>query len=211
MSHDRRTPRTPEEMAELLRTQPSGWEYLLYAGVLLEGRQALEDKYRDHDVGFAPTGGPHVDEHGAIKRLQEAFREAEGFGTRVERLLDPTAQERAFGAPGEPGDTERIKHLGRRLVDVYESMLDWAADLRTVHVPEEFRHAFELAARMIDQPLKEFRDFIDRLVSVMDGLAAQLAEPDTEPIEIELELRLSIDECVAGAFHTELERLQEIY
>jgi hypothetical protein len=152
-----------------------------------------------------------LDEDGAIQRLRETFREAESFGSSVERLLDPTAQQKAFGAPGEPGDPKRIQHLGGRLVDVYESMLDWASQLRRIHVPEDFRHAFELAARMIDQPIEEFREFIDRPVTAMDGLSGQLAEPDDGPLVIDLELRLSVDESVAAAFHSEMQRLQEMH
>src|SRR5262245_61731326 len=41
-----RVPRTPEEKRALLSCRPGGWEYLLFAAVLLNGKEGLEMKWR---------------------------------------------------------------------------------------------------------------------------------------------------------------------
>jgi hypothetical protein len=43
-------PRTPSEAAAFLRGRPPGWEDLLFAAVLLREKQALEPKFRDHEL-----------------------------------------------------------------------------------------------------------------------------------------------------------------
>jgi len=53
-----RTPRTPEERALLLATQPPGWEVLLFAATLLHGREALVLQYRDHELGYVSPSRP---------------------------------------------------------------------------------------------------------------------------------------------------------
>jgi hypothetical protein len=52
-----RAPRTTRELAQVLAERPSGWEYLYFAGLLHTERAALEDKYRDHEIGYAQPSG----------------------------------------------------------------------------------------------------------------------------------------------------------
>ena len=88
---------------------------------------------------------------------------------------DEAAWERAFGAPGEDGDPERLTHLAKRLNHVYERFLDWAARLRGASVPSDFRNLLELAARFADPPVKEYRRFVDEYVTQANMLLADYA------------------------------------
>lgn len=204
-----RTPRTPEEMAELLGRRPPGWEYLMYAGALLLGRNALEERYRDHLLGYARRTGRRIPETECLDHLNNAFAEATALATSMMHVLDQRAQERAFGLPGEPGDPELIQHLGQRLMDIYGELMNWAAELRGASVPDKFRTAFDLAARFVDQPIEQFREFVDRNVEEMDALSPYLAQPEPrEPKRIELQLTLTIDDNVIEDFNREIRRLR---
>ena len=50
---DGKVPRSQEGIARLLEGRPRAWEYLLYAAILEKGTRALDDKYRDHVIGYA--------------------------------------------------------------------------------------------------------------------------------------------------------------
>jgi hypothetical protein len=205
-----RVPRTTDDEAILLRVRPDGWEYLLFASVLRRRMDALEPKYRDHELRFArPAQGSRLTEHDAMAFLTAAFGEAGVLVGNVNRVLDKAAQERAFGPLGEPGDAAQIEHLAERLIDVYESLIDWAARLRGTRADDEFERAIELASRFVDLPIQQFREFVERVVTEMDRLPALLRAD--EPVRLTLTLEVSIEEGVEEELHDELERLEGTY
>ena len=208
---DRRfaAPRTRAEQDELLLERPPAWEYLLFAGVLLQGKARLEVKWHDHEMALP---------RGARRRL-EGDDPGQFLGNEVHRLaamidpmmrvLEPSAQELAFGAPGTAGDPVRIEHLAGRILTGYEEMLDWAAGLRSVEPPDRYARLFSIAARMADAPLIEMRRFIDEVVERLEGAADHVADPDPDKgvLTIELDLVLRIDQEVQRELYAEIDRL----
>lgn len=118
-----RVPRSSAEEALLLNTRPDGWEYLLFAAVLLRERDALDTAWRDHRIRYSPAGGPVLEDDQAEAMLKTVFREAAAITTNVAPLASPETLESAFGKPGEPGDPEVITHVAERFVDVYRRLL----------------------------------------------------------------------------------------
>jgi hypothetical protein len=51
-----RVPETQADIDLLLALRPDHWEYWLYAGVLRVRLDAIESKYRDYELGYAPSG-----------------------------------------------------------------------------------------------------------------------------------------------------------
>lgn len=206
-----RVPRSAAEEMALLRVRPGGWEYLLFAAVLLRQTEALAPKYRDHEIRYV-TPGPMIQSAEAAAFLSSEFRSVMALVGNVERVLDPVAQERAFGASGEPGDPERIEHLARRLIDIYGGLLDWATRVRGARLPDEFKRVGEIAASFVDQPIGQFREFVDHTVSETDRLPALLRaaneSPEGEPVTITLALVLTIDEDLQYDFNEELENFR---
>lgn len=200
-----RVPRSPDEEAALLRKRPDGWEYLLFAAILRRKMNRLEPKYRDHELGYVQPHGAVLDEVQAISLLEEAFHHAGVVTENVERVLDPQAQVLAFGPFGENGDPARIEHLAERLIDIYESWLDWAGSLRGAAVPERFERAFRLANSFVDAPIEQMRDFVNRTVEECDRIPALLREE--EPVRMTLDLTITIGEGVESALAQEIDRL----
>ena len=200
-------PRTEIERQQVLQVRPLGWEYLYFAGQLRHERDSIEAKYRDHEMRYARPTGMEVS-HGDIGGyLARAGQEASHISQTLTQLMGQEAQIRAFGAPGQPGDPDRLFHLAKRWNSVYEQFIDWAAGVRGVRALPEYRHALELLARYADGPIERYREFVDNLVTMVDKLPAAVATGKT--IRLELTLVLSIPDEVYDAFMSELDRLSK--
>lgn len=205
-----RSPRTPQEESALLRLKQPGWEYLLFAGALWQGRDALKNKWHDRELGVGRGAAQALDVGGASAKLQTIFGPCKAAVGRLGAVLDPAAQERAFGKPGEPGDEDRIKHLASHLVASAEELLDIQAEVRSYTPPEAFEEVFELAARLPDAPLGQVYDFIGHLVERIDEIPAHLALPEDQRGElvVELTLVIEIEDGLPEGFSAAVEKLE---
>lgn len=197
-------PRTADDRQSVLADRRSGWEFLVFAGVLSEGLRALELRWREHQLRI-PAGPYHrVSEDEVATYLSEAF----GRLGWILRPLNPLFEgyEDAFGKPGEPGDAALIEHFGGWIVMIYERLLDWASTVRSADVPDGFDKAFDLSARAADMPIMQIRDFVDNTVAQTEQLATQLAltETEHEPIRLDFTLNLAADEELMQAAIDEL-------
>lgn len=198
-------PRTPEAVAELIATREGPWEYLLFAGYLAQGKQRLDRKWRDHELGLAQPGQRRLtDEESldALKSFEGPLLAIQNF----DRLMAPEAQEGAFGAPGEPGDPEAIEHLATRYLDVYEYLMDWATTTRSLGVTEGFRPLRDITARMSDKAIERIREAIDIFIAELEQASERLAKGE-EGIRVEHTITLEVDDDVAAAHQAELDRL----
>jgi hypothetical protein len=201
-----RAPRTSRETDEIRSERPRGWEYLYFAGVLTVAKDALEGAYLDHEMGYADPSGVHVADDDAGPFLQAKLAEVRALIGTLSRVMAPEVQERAIGAPGEPGDPDRIKRLAERWTSIYGGLLTWAARLRGTARGEEFDVAFELVARMAEGPIVEYRRFVDDYVAFADGIPAALASGT--PHILTRTLMLEIPDGLTGELSAEIDRLK---
>jgi hypothetical protein len=201
-------PRTPDQQRQLLAQRPDAWEYLLFAGVLAQGKAALEPKWRDHQLRYVRRRGPELDESQAIAFMQGAFKEAEAAGNNAMKLLNRPVVESAFGPLGQPGDPAQIQYLGQRLIAIYEEFLDWAARVRGAVMPDSLERAVELAATFMDTPIVEIREFMDQIIMATERLPEQVGEDNDTPITLTFTLTLTIDDNIVREFGRELKRVR---
>ncbi|HEU5105493.1 MAG TPA: toll/interleukin-1 receptor domain-containing protein [Solirubrobacterales bacterium] len=209
-----RIPMTAVEQAQLLADQPEWWEFRLYAGVLMEGRIDLEDKWRDHELRL-PNGSRREPDPTS---LMEFLSSEIGWLTRqveaLDRLFAPSVMDEAFGKPGEPGNKERIIHTAQRVIQTYEAMMDWAAGLRNTLVPSECVNLLELNARMAEGPIRQIRDFVQTVsdqiarIPALIKLAAEQGASKQDPMIVELTLNLSLDKANQEELFAEIARLR---
>jgi hypothetical protein len=98
--------------------------------------------------------------------------------------------------------------MGQRIIEIYETFLDWATRIRGAVIPERFRRLFELVALLVDEPIEQIRTFIDRTVAELDRVPELLADPDGEPVTISLALILSIDNHKVSELNRELRHVK---
>lgn len=209
--YDGTTPRTEADLAALLRERPPGWEYLLYAGALFHGKEALEQKYRDSLLRYSAPYGSALSYGLAKQTLEQKFSDAAAIVHNIEGVFDTRAQELAFGRPGEPGDPDFIRHIAQRVVDTYEHLLDWSSELRGARAPSDLHTAFRLAAEFTERPIEQIRSFIEDTVMNIDRIPDHFALPEPRPtLEIDLVLVLDIDDHVMDAWTSEMSRVTSL-
>lgn len=192
----------------LAAERPPGWEFLLFARALRERRDALESKWRDHELALPSRTRRYIEDDQIASFVSRAFG-------RLGSIMEPLArvfegQEAAFGAPGEPGDPVRIEHFANWIMGAYEDMLDWEAELRAADVSDQFERTLELASRCADRPLSEVREFVDELIARVGEIPAYLELPEAEreanPLRIEATLVVTADEPLMAETVRELQR-----
>ena len=201
-----RAPRTEAERQQVLLLRPRSWEFLYFAGQLLHERRSVEPKYRDLEIHYASAGGETVSREDIADyisaRLSDVMRLIDQLNTLV---TDPVAQERAFGAPGQAGDPDRLAHLAKRWNSVYEELMDWAASVRGASAPSEFHKLLDLLARFVDAPIQQYRSFVDDFAAKVDAVPATLAAG--EQVQIEMCLTLTLPDETMQAYRDECDRL----
>ena len=199
-------PSTEVERRELVSARPVAWEYLLFASVLREGKEALEPKYRDYQLQYA-SGGPHLRFSDVQPFVSRMLNVTGSEIARVETLFTTSAQEWAFGAPGSPGNPENILHLGQRVVGIYDHLLSWAAEVRAVTAPSEYAHLLATLADFASVPISQSRRFIDEYVHMISTVPERYANGERS-FDTGMTYLISIDPQVTKEFNRELKRLK---
>ncbi|WP_051637564.1 TIR domain-containing protein [Rhodococcus sp. UNC363MFTsu5.1] len=214
-SYEARVATTPAELQELLRMRPASWEILAFASIIEQGRDKLSAERRDHEMEYAPRSGRTLDADEAMRRMRSIDIEVSNLGKSFMKVLDPAVTRAAFGAPpgenGEPavpGDPDRILHIGQRLTDVYKQFLDLAAELRGLTVPQEYSTAYEIAARLTNEPLRGLDAFVDEYVDTARTIPGRIATG--EQVTIEMRAPIAFSEELLDELIEELLRVQAL-
>ncbi|RFZ61374.1 hypothetical protein DE4576_05470 [Mycobacterium marinum] len=201
--------KTKEELRELIAQRTPVWEFVLYGSVLYQEREELRPLILDHSIGYAPRNGRRVTELGEAIQLQlDTLSDFLGFSEDFNKLLSPEVHAAAFGAPGEPGDPERIVHLGERFMSVYKQLLDIAANLRGMQPHPSLAQYLQLIAKITDQPLADLDEFIDKYVDLVNDLHDKVINGDQPEYSHQIVVALTLDDDVLDAVTAERERLQ---
>lgn len=209
-------PTTDEEQAELLEERPDWWEYRLYAGVLVQGRINLEDKWQDHELRLSRGARREASEDVIWDFLSRELGWMRRQVSAINRVFDQEILVRAFGMPGEAGDPDLIKRVAHGIIQIYGSMLDWAAELRNSSVPSDYEDVVEFMACMVDGPLRQIRDFTQNVADQIAKLPILLEEAEENgatidsPMTLTLTLSLSLDQNDQANLDAEFERLRGI-
>jgi hypothetical protein len=204
-----RVPRTEAESQQLLMTRPTGWEFLHFAARLLRERAAVEGKYRDFVMGYAPPADEVICIEDAPDFISRAVRYAMQRTRNLNRVISPAVQEGAFGRPGEDGDAEAIRHMAMRLNSIYEDLIDWTARVRGATLPAEFAYAVELLGDVGGHTISAYRRFIDTFVAQNDRLPEQIAMG--KPMTPDLTVTFSTPDEMVEAIRAELRRVAGVF
>jgi TIR domain len=203
---DGKVPKSQEAIEALMTERTGLWEYLLYGGLLKLNMDKLEPKYRDFAMGYARRNGRYLAREELSDFVHSTMASMEAIVENFNAVLGAEVQERAFGAPGDPGDVDRIIHMATRFVAVYEDFMDWAGDLRgtSARVGAE---ALRALARYAQQPVESCRRFTSDFVAELDTISERVEAG--EHVRINAVVTLDVDPAIAQEFQEKLRQALE--
>ncbi|MFI6101945.1 toll/interleukin-1 receptor domain-containing protein [Lentzea sp. NPDC051213] len=189
--------RTPRELAEMIARKVGvavgppepGWEYQLFSDTVAMNLSKLTEKKLSHQMAYAPKSRTFTTDTEALDYFKARTRSFDDIVNGIADLLSAGKQQWAFGPAGRRGDAEKIRHLATQFVKAYESLLDWAAELRGTATPDRHRALYEATAQLADQPLKQIDDFVEQFaVAATRGAGDLRLTISYDPAQVEAEL-----------------------
>ncbi|GAA2843459.1 hypothetical protein [Nonomuraea rubra] len=201
-------PRNPDEQRALIEQMPRAWEYLLFAGVLLQGRVALDLRWRDYQNGYGRRTGRYLDRPSSLAQLEGVLNDGLLIAKGLNAIFASDINVRAFGSPGFAGDVGTIVQFAGRIVSTCEDLLNLASEVRGTVYADEFRQAADMLSAILGQPIGQILFFMDRVIREFGNIPAWLATPNPPPRHIEITLEISVDERRLKAFTKEVARVR---
>ncbi|SDC79224.1 toll/interleukin-1 receptor domain-containing protein [Actinokineospora iranica] len=203
------TPRSRAEIERLVATRHACWEYLLFGGEVLVGRQDMHAKLMDHEMGFATPGDRAYSAEEAEDRLRELMGEPLAILENLMRVFDERVQVLIFGRLGEAGDADKIRHAAGRFVRVFDELVDWALRTRGIRAPDEFGDVFQKAAAIADRPIAQINSFVDAFVSRIDRIPELVESGRSDRVEVAVPLEIAPDPVAIAELEAEINRVFE--
>ena len=192
---------------ELVVEKPALWEYLLFAEVLKDNLNKLDDLRYDMKYGIS------FERTVCFENPIEIFDYVQAKSKELIRKNDilcvilNKALKEALGERGTPGNAEYIIYVAEKLIEVYKSDHLWALDFKCISVPEMFEKLIEYTSELSKSIIEDIENFIDDYDKRINELAYGLEDISGEKVvSFNLELR-SPD---MNKIDAEIKRLGEI-
>lgn len=203
---------TKAELDALIRDRPQGWEQALFASILMQRAAPLASRLRDSELGYTEAGASGLMSAGelastVVHMLDEMMRTIQ----QLDRFMMAPAFMAAFSGVDDVdedgADPEAIAHIAHRVMDYHERLLELSERCRGISAPAYYDDILADCARMLDAPLRSYREFIDEFAAVIRALPRVLPHA-SGPVDLgSLGLYISIDNTLHSRI---LRRLDEI-
>lgn len=178
-----------------------GWEYLCLASLLKTSIKELRPKKLDLELGISLGPSVKLDDASTTLKWISAKMSSVGILIGAINPLFANGVIAAVGAPGEPGDIERIKHFANRVAALQSQLIDWTLEFNRVDAPEEFDRALYLSKLMTSEAIEQIEQYS---LSMYDKIDHALKHQKGGT----LELVLTITAPNSDELHEELQRLR---
>jgi len=177
--------------------QPSGWEARLFAQVLQDEIEAAEPLRMQHDSGVALGEGERISDAEMPSWVVSSSTEATRLIDAMQSVAHATIN-RGF----KDSDIAAIIAGARQIANYYRYAFEWAARPRRAHVPEIWRGVVRAQSALLDNFLRECRDFPARTNSQIEAALASADGPTV--LHLTFDFRVDDTENV----HRELRELR---
>jgi len=204
----RAMPRTPAHLVDMLDVRPPGWEQMAFGAGLWIGMADQGSGYRNYRQRHARRRtGRRLEPQTSLSHLADELARGGSLGESIMGILSDERQERAFGLPGEPGSVDAIRDMAREMINLYATLVDWSASLRGTRARIRHKRAYRAAARLMDGPVQQLRQFVAALAMQLDQVPGHATSGDPRPLNIVLSVTLSIRDEDQASLDRALARL----
>lgn len=196
---------------KIIIEKPPGWEYLLLGEILEQRINEYEEIKRDLVYGFS---------FGNIRKLSELNDIFDFISSKTEKMLQlmgnfnvlfEKAIPDAIGAPGEPGDEEKLIYVGERFGSAYESLLKWGMEFKNLSVNEEWIGLINSISQLWVSPVTDINEYIKKYKAGMIEMSLNsdkylITKKNMPTTTIDLTLVLNSPDL--SEFNAELEKIR---
>ena len=176
--------------------KPIGWEYLLLGECLKQGVNKHEDYKRDLTYGFSFGNIQKLSSNEVVIAYATSKNETMlQFVANLNVLFNKAIPD-AIGAPGEAGNEERIIYVGERFSAVYESLLSWGMEFKSIAVDEDWVGLINSVSKLWESPIADIDEYIKKYEDGMKDLQMHpekysIAEDGAATDTLDLSLKLT--------------------
>ena len=182
------------------------WEYTLFLDELERGLTKCQQRRKDFTAGVSPAPRRRIQDIGSAgEDIISSLEELEGLISNLEPLFAPSAQREAFGVLGEAGDAKRIIVLAQRVVEVYDSILEWGWTLRATQVPDAAHSVYWTFSAIADDVLNQIEHFVSEFERAIREIREAVLAGQPHPENASLDLVLTLDEQLLAAAYADVE------
>ncbi len=182
--------------------KPTAWEYQLFMQCWADAVAQRSNLFREYREKLRLDLSEPVPSYIAKEWMSTRLHELMGLVDSANRLLNDSAQ-KAFGPPGEPGNTEEIIWVSQAFGQLLETAYKWSKRIRCAHVEEPFDKLMPELALFADQLITQLNNFpVDCLKRIEDTLASANTEE-----KLELKLTMTIELANLDAFNKALSEI----
>lgn len=191
------------ESLRLYVEKPSGWEYLVFAKILQE--RVLSHKSKRLDLELGISFGPVIkfrDYRAALEWMSTKLPQIVQIATSLSQLLN-SGIAKAVGAPGEPGDIQRIEHVASRIAEGYLQTIDWTLEFHRLAVESDLDGLMKAMSNFSSNMLAEIEEFSASLYGRLQHVFANHKPGDT----VNFTLTLTVPDTTE--FHQKMQQLND--
>jgi hypothetical protein len=195
-----------DDAVRILVDKEDLYEHLFFAQVLADEMQSKKYVYNDYKYSIR-YGIKH-----ALRSDNEIpdwiSSRIASIGSLVESLSNLVNKAFAdfLNEPGVPADLNGLLYVARTYAKIYQELLNWSIDTHCTSVPDSCEDLRGKIAALADKVLISLGEFPKTLI---DGLShAKSAIELGEKIELNLSLKIEIDEEALRAYNEEFEKLK---
>jgi hypothetical protein len=173
--------------------KPDAWEYKLFFQIWLDEVEQHADMIREYKEKLQLETAIYVPAIEAPEWFQTQIHELSGYVDSANHLMNDYIAI-AFGAPGQPGDPEKIVWVSHMIGRILDQTIKWANRIRCGRYEPPFNQVAPEAALFADDIISQFESFPSKSLSLIEEtlLLPKLSEPRT--LEFTLVLTLSNQE-----------------
>lgn len=193
---------------EIAIEKPTMWEYRLFAEVLNDNLERLDDlKY---DLKYGITFKPVV----MLEEPQEILSMVQAKNNELLQrvgFLNPIINEalkEAWGEPGQPGNAEYIVYVAEKIVDIFKGVHEWSLDFKNIVVPNEFQGLLLATSQLSESIINDIEEFVQNYTEGIEQLIMGISD-GKEKRKVEFCLNLSIPNV--AKVNEEIEKIKNIY
>jgi hypothetical protein len=196
-------PPPPQGIAVVTPTDhEAGWEYMYFASEIARGIQECQPRYLEYQSQTtSPTGESVVDPGANARALTD---ELSASVAQVDQVFNPTVLERAFGAPGEPGNEAAIRSAAASICSIYAEMISWGIRVRSFDVDSGWRPVYAALSKCVGLPLHQVQDFSAALSAGVSRVVTHIRSGNESSEPLNLTLTLTIDPNATAEFNAAL-------